>query len=232
MPVDSPSWQSYSELFTQMANTIVDFILPAVSFGLFAGLKPGPLGVFVIHETLSSGFKAGTRASLAPFLTDVPIIAAAFIFLTLLQEISFVLAAISLCGGLYILFLSIRIFKSRKRGFENSQSSNSSFWTAVRLNFLNPGPYLFWFTVGGTYLVIGTLMQSAAFVIFSVGVLVLSKILVAFLSLHFRSFLSSNGYRNVMVTLALLMCAFGLQLIYRAYSLSELGSVPDLSGLK
>lgn len=202
-----------------MPELFWNFILPAVSFGLVAGLKPGPLGVLVIHRTLTSGFRAGARASLAPLVTDVPIIAAAFCFLSFFREVNFVIAGVSLFGGLYVLYLGYRIFTSRKKGFDNTPDSGSDFWTAVSLNFLNPGPYLFWFTVGGTYLVVGSLFQGAVFVVCSVGVLVLSKMFTALLALYFKPFLSSDGYRNVMFVLAGCMCVFGLQLIYRAYCL-------------
>lgn len=211
-------------------SDIFHFILPAISFGLVAGLKPGPLGVFVIQQTLSGGFGAGMRASLAPFVTDVPIIAAAFLLLSYFQQATSVIAGISLCGGLYALYLGYRILTSSKNGFTDLETSGD-FWAAVRLNFLNPGPYLFWFSVGGAYLLAGTFLQSAAFVTFSVGFLVLSKMFVALLSLHFRSYLSSNGYRYTMYVLAIIMCAFGIQLIFRAAMLSELGSMQDTNAL-
>jgi hypothetical protein len=51
-----------------------EFFFAALSFGLAAGLKPGPLGIIVIQQTLSKGLRAGVRASLAPLITDGPII--------------------------------------------------------------------------------------------------------------------------------------------------------------
>ena len=63
-----------------------EFFLSALSFGLAAGLKPGPLGVIVIQQTLSRGLPAGVRASLAPLVTDGPIIIAALWFLSWLTD--------------------------------------------------------------------------------------------------------------------------------------------------
>ncbi|HTE39574.1 MAG TPA: hypothetical protein VK629_02020 [Steroidobacteraceae bacterium] len=53
-----------------------EFFFAALSFGLAAGLKSGPLGVIVIQQTLSKGLPAGVLASLAPLITDGPIIIA------------------------------------------------------------------------------------------------------------------------------------------------------------
>jgi threonine/homoserine/homoserine lactone efflux protein len=49
---------------------MTEFFFSALSFGLAAGLKPGPLGIIVIQQTLSKGLSAGVRASLAPLITD------------------------------------------------------------------------------------------------------------------------------------------------------------------
>ena len=50
-----------------------EFYFSALSFGLAAGLKPGPLGIVVIQQTLSRGLRSGLRASMAPLITDGPI---------------------------------------------------------------------------------------------------------------------------------------------------------------
>jgi threonine/homoserine/homoserine lactone efflux protein len=45
------------------------FVLAALTFGVVAGIKPGPLGVYVIHQTMSKGLYSGFLASLAPIVT-------------------------------------------------------------------------------------------------------------------------------------------------------------------
>ena len=72
-----------------------EFFLSALSFGFAAGLKPGPLGVIVIQQTLSRGLPAGVRASLAPLITDGPIIIAALWFLSQFKSIDLFAAALS-----------------------------------------------------------------------------------------------------------------------------------------
>jgi len=50
-------------------------LITAFTFGLGAGVAPGPLQAIVITSTLQRGFGAGWRVAMGPLLTDTPIIA-------------------------------------------------------------------------------------------------------------------------------------------------------------
>ena len=50
------------------------FLFSGVVFGLSAGLSPGPLLTLVISETLKHNAKEGIKVSIAPILTDLPIV--------------------------------------------------------------------------------------------------------------------------------------------------------------
>ena len=91
-----------------------EFFLSALAFGLAAGLKPGPLGVIVMQQALSRGLLAGVRASLAPLITDGPIIIVAVFLLTRLPQ-GF-LNGIGIVGGLYLLVLAARLLTALLRG--------------------------------------------------------------------------------------------------------------------
>jgi hypothetical protein len=130
-----------------------EFFFAALSFGLAAGLKPGPLGIIVIQQTLSKGLAAGIRASLAPLITDGPIIIAALWLLTEFKSIDLFAAALGLLGGMYLVWLAVKILRVREISLAGKLDSRNSLFTAVKINLLNPGPYLFWFTVGGSYIV-------------------------------------------------------------------------------
>jgi threonine/homoserine/homoserine lactone efflux protein len=197
-----------------------EFFLSALSFGLAAGLKPGPLGIIVIQQTLSSGFSAGVRASLAPLVTDGPIIVAALWFLSRFKNIDLFAAALSLLGGAYLFWLAVRMFRVSEISLAGKLRSHHSFATAVKVNFLNPGPYLFWFTVGGSYIIRGSATESLIFVVTSIGTLIASKIAVAVLAVRFFPSLESRGYLLTMKLLAGTLVWFGLVSILRA---GELG---------
>ncbi len=201
-----------------------EFFFSALSFGLAAGIKPGPLGIVVIQQTLSRGLPAGVRASLAPLITDGPIIIAALWLLSKFKSIDLLAAAMSLAGGIYLLWLATKMFRVRDISLSEKLRSQGSLATAVKVNLLNPGPYLFWFTVGGSYIIRGTAVESAVFVVTAIGALIASKVAVAVLASRFLPALESRGYLLAMKFLAATMVSFGLLSIVRAAELGFSGA--------
>jgi hypothetical protein len=122
------------------------FFLSALSFGLASGLKPGPLGVLVIQQTLSRGLPAGVRTSLAPLITDGPIIIAALWLLSQFKTIDLFVAALSLVGGAYLLWLSAKMLRINSISLSAQLRSGSSLVTALPCSAIRqscdiPGPY-------------------------------------------------------------------------------------------
>lgn len=199
---------------------MTEFFLSALSFGLAAGLKPGPLGVIVIQQALSRGLLAGMRASLAPLITDGPIIITALWLLPLFKSIELFAAVLHVVGGAYLLWLSARMFRVNDISLTAKLRSEGSLATAVKVNLLNPGPYLFWFTVGGNYIIRGSAIESLVFVVTAIGALIAAKVAVAVLAVRFFPSLESPGYLLTMKFFAGALLWFGLVSIWRA---AELG---------
>ncbi len=86
------------------------------------------------------------------------------------------------------------MFRINEISLAGKLKAQSSLATAVKVNFLNPGPYLFWFTVGGNYIVRGSTAESLVFVITSIGALIVSKVTVAVLAVRFFPSLEGRGY--------------------------------------
>ncbi len=55
----------------------ISLLFSGVVFGLSGGLSPGPLLTLVVSETLKHGIKEGVKVSIAPLITDPPIVIAA-----------------------------------------------------------------------------------------------------------------------------------------------------------
>jgi threonine/homoserine/homoserine lactone efflux protein len=187
-----------------------EYIISALVFGLTAGLKPGPLGIVVIQQTLEHGLKSGIRASFAPIITDGPIIFATLVLLTQFKDITLFIGLLSLVGGLYLLWIAIKILKIQEINISKSLDTPKPLATAIKVSLLSPNPYLFWFTVGGTYSALGTKAESIAFIVVSIGTLVLSKMAVALVTFNFRELLDSRAYLWVMRILGMLLAVFGL----------------------
>jgi threonine/homoserine/homoserine lactone efflux protein len=126
------------------------YIFAGVSFGFAAAVQPGPLLLYLISETLRSGWKRTLPAVFSPLITDGPI---ALVCLLLLSTLPWnFLQLIQVCGGLFILYLAVRAYHAWKRYREMAlqpASSRKTLLTSVIVNFLNPGPYLGWSLVIG-----------------------------------------------------------------------------------
>ncbi len=194
-----------------------EYILSALVFGLTAGFKPGPLGIVVIQQTLTHGLKYGIRASLAPIITDGPIIFAALFILTQFKDVTLFIGILSFLGGLYLLWLSLKILQLKDINVSKSLGTPTSLATAIRVNLLSPNPYLFWFTVGGAYLARGSQAESITFISVAIGTLVLSKMAVAWIASNFRELLDSRAYLWVMRLLGGLLLIFGFLLLNQSY---------------
>ena len=115
-----------------------EYVLSAFVFGLTAGFKPGSLGIVVIQQTLTHGLKYGIRASLAPIITDGPIIFAALAILTQFKDIALFVGILSFIGGLYLLWLSLKILKLKEINVSKSLGNPTSLGTASATAFIVP----------------------------------------------------------------------------------------------
>ena len=141
------------------------FAIAAITFGLVAGLKPGPLGVFVIHQTMSKGYFQGFLSSLAPVLTDGPIILLALLLTLQINDLNWFISLISILGAVYLTNISYNIFKAPGSVTPYDRGiGKSSLATAVKINLLNPTPYIFWLVIGTGYILMGSKSDAAIFI--------------------------------------------------------------------
>lgn len=199
---------------------MIEYITAALIFGASGGLSPGPLSVIVIYETLSRGFRAGVMVALSPLFTDVPIMAAALLLFSQVQDTAWLQILLSVIGGLYLLRLGYKsLVVTRVPMPEAPDVRLGPFLTGIKMNFLNPNPYLFWFTVAGPYLISGTISTTLAFLTTFLSVLISLKILIAFGVSRFRSFLHGKTYDLIMKALALCLLGYGALFIFKAVRL-------------
>ena len=187
-------------------------LLAALTFGLTAGLKPGPLSIFVIHQTLSHGLRAGIVASLAPFASDGPIIIASYFIISSFKQFDLFIATLSIVGAAFLAFIAIRLLIQNPEP-DSESSSPASFATAVKLNLLNPAPYIFWGTVGGVYMTQGTLSAGLGFIIIFLLTLSLTKILLAGSLRALGARFSRRAYHYLLKTLSILLLLFAANLL-------------------
>ena len=190
-------------------------VIAAVTFGLAAGLNPGPLGVFVIHQTMSRGIRSGLFASCIPLLTDLPIVILVAILTYKLGEIEWFISGVSIAGSLYLAFIAYRIWNAPRQIDPSATAKADVNWlTGLKMNFLNPVPYIFWGTVGSIYINMGTLFEACTFVFVMLLTLCSCKFVVAVAIRYLGERFNPRIYSAILRSLSVPMLLFSAKLLY------------------
>jgi threonine/homoserine/homoserine lactone efflux protein len=187
------------------------FLTTGILLGLSGGLTPGPLLTLVISETLRHGAGAGIRVSLAPLVTDLPIVAAAVIILAKLSDVQPLLGLIALGGAAFLVYLGIESLRFQGVDIGANPIRPQSLKKGVIANFLNPNPYLFWFSIGAPTVIKAARVDTLSAVLFVAGfylLLVGSKLVVAVLVGKSRRLLNSKHYIYAIRCLGFVLLAF------------------------
>jgi threonine/homoserine/homoserine lactone efflux protein len=193
----------------------MEIIIAALTLGITAGLKPGPLGIYVIHQTLLHGARSGLLASFAPFVSDGPIILGSFLLVNSFKQFDIFITIISVLGALYIAFIALRLMLTSPVA-QQPVAAPSSFLTAVKINLLNPAPYIFWSTVGGTYLLQNDLADATVFAILFLATLSITKFTMALSIKTLGDRFSDRLIAHALKILALLLMVFAFRLFIGA----------------
>jgi threonine/homoserine/homoserine lactone efflux protein len=198
-----------------VSGELLAALAAGVTLGVPSGLAPGPLLTVVITQTLRHGPREGALIAAAPLVTDLPIIVAGLLLLGALQDATWLFAAISVAGGIYVMRLAWETWHSGPVTVDATAEPPRSLRRGVVVNLLNPHVYLFWGTVGVPLMLRlggGLALPPWAFAAAFFGCLVGGKVGVAWLVGRSRHLLEGAGYRRVMRMLAVLLALFALLL--------------------
>ena len=208
------------------------FILPAISFALSATTVPGPLTAYIVNTTLTQGWRKALLVVLSPLITDAPIIILmTFILGQLPPE---VLNLIRIGGGLLLLYIAYGAWQQYQSGvmFEavNAETPPAGIqtWrrvmlTGVMMNYLSPGPYLFWATVNGPLLISAlevSAVHALVFLLAFYGTFMIGLCGWVFLFHHIRQVDERYLRMVILLTIGLLLW-FGTSLIMTAVGLDN-----------
>lgn len=191
----------------------ITFLFSGVVLGLSAGLSPGPLLTLVISETLKHDIKEGIKVSVAPLLTDLPIVLITILVLSRLSNMLPVLGIVSLLGCAFLSYLGFESITFKGVDIDVEQAKPQSIKKGVIANFLNPSPYMFWFTIGAPLVLKAlkiSLFSASLFILGFYVFLVGSKVLVAIVIGKSRFFLKSRNYVYTIRFLGVILLVFAL----------------------
>lgn len=197
--------------------TKISFLFSGIIFGLSAGLSPGPLLTLVVSETLRFNTKEGIKVSIAPLITDLPIVLAIVFIISQLSDIHPILGAISLLGAIFLAYLGYGNIRFKGVEIDVEQIKPQSLKKGIIANILNPHPYLFWFTVGAPLTIKAAKVGFVSSVLFIIGfylLLIGSKILVAIVIGKSRRFLTSKSYVYANKFLGILLLIFAILFVW------------------
>jgi len=166
---------------------MIVYLLQGAGLGFMGASQPGPFQAFIISQSLQLGWRKALRAALAPLLSDGPIIL--LVLLLLRQVPQFLQRSLFIAGGLFLLLLAWYAWNSwRDQAGERVATDNISDHTllkAVAMNFLSPGPYIYWSLVAGPIFLTGWRESPGCGIAFISGfylvmVITLSAIIVTF----------------------------------------------------
>lgn len=186
-------------------------LLTAFTFGLGAGIAPGPLQTLVITSTLQRGFGAGWRVAMGPLITDTPIIALSVLVLSSLP--SGALDGMAIAGGAVLIGLGVWSVRTESAAATEHEmvAGRADLWRGAVVNLLNPHPWIFWLGAGAPLLVSAWRRTPALAVgVLAVfyGLLIGLKVVTAWLVARARRRLSP-GWRVRLVRVGALLLAAG-----------------------
>jgi threonine/homoserine/homoserine lactone efflux protein len=201
---------------------MINFLLTGIILGIYSGFSPGPLLVLVVSQTLKHGYIEGVKVACAPVITDLPIILITLLFISLISGYSSILGVISILGGIYLGYMAYQSFKTRGWTGNIELEQPKSLTKGATVNFLNPSPYLFWITIGGPLLIQAhaeSPLSAILFIIGFYGLLIGSKIFLAYFTGKSRDFLTGRRYIYIMRIIGLILVVFAIYFIINGIQL-------------
>jgi threonine/homoserine/homoserine lactone efflux protein len=200
-------------------SLLLSLTLQGAALGLTAAASPGPFQTLLISESLAGGWRRGAPVAFAPLVTDLPIILLTLFLLDQMPEAF--LRGISLAGGLFVLYLAWSLWQGWRSGSgsspvdEGQVNVRQGLGRGVLVNFLSPGPYLFWGLVNGPIL-LNALRQSplhgGAFVLGFYGIFILGLLCLAGI-FHQARRLGPQLVRALLLASILILLVFGALLL-------------------
>lgn len=207
---------------------MIELAVRGITLGLNAGLSPGPLQTYVIQTSLMLGWRRSLIVALSPLITDLPIII--LIVFVLSQFPPAFIQLIQLAGGLFLLYLAWNTWKDIQRGARIGEAKAGTTPTsrrrillrAVQMNYLSPGPYIFWGTINGPLLIQGlqqSVLHGIGFLVGFYGTFLGLLCGLILLTDRLRN-LSDRANRLILVSLTLILAVFGVSLIVQGLGIT------------
>lgn len=195
---------------------MLPYILQGLTLGFAAGVQPGPFQTYLITQSLANGWRKTLIAAFAPLVSDGPIILVTL--LVLKQMPASLQRGLYIAGGLFILYLAWSSIQQWRNFDENAEEAptTQNLWKAATMNFISPGPYIFWSLVSGPIFLKG-LSEAASrgigFMVAFYGTMISLNIVLIIL-VGLASQIGGRIRRGLLLFASIALGAFGLYQLY------------------
>ncbi len=189
--------------------------------GLSGALVPGPLLAMNIAESARRGFWVGPILVGGHGIMEVAMVAALTLGLSRVLEQGLLAAAIGIGGGLFLLYMGYGLFRTPAQLPVNDASppslGRSPLVAGALVSLANPYWFLWWATVGSSYVIWALSLGAAGLLLFYLGH-ILSDLswysLVSFLISRGKRIIRPRVYRGLLWGCGAFMLALGGYFIY------------------
>jgi len=182
----------------------MEFYSFSIFMGFLAGIVPGSLFILLVSETLTHGLYAGVRVSFAPVVSDLFVVIASVVAVSMASDITGLIPIVSVIGCAYISYLGYGLLKYRPETVQSIK--RLSVFQLLTVNFFNPKVYLFWIAIGAPFMVDHTdsVVDYVLFVVVFYTVVVIVKLGIVFVVMKVRNLLTGKLY---LYTMRILGCS-------------------------
>jgi threonine/homoserine/homoserine lactone efflux protein len=136
-------------------HSFLFYLALGAGYGFAAAVQPGPFQTYVISRALGHGWRRTLPASVAPLLSDAPIVTISLLVLSRLP--AWLQQTLNVAGGLFILYLALNTYRNWQRqknvsNLETVSTARQGVVKAAAVNILSPAPYIYWALVAGPIL--------------------------------------------------------------------------------
>lgn len=204
---------------------MIVLLLQTAALGFASGVMPGPLLAFLFLETLRRGGRKAVWLVAAPLVSDGPIAAVTLGLLGQADERF--LRIVEGAGGVLLAALAARVLLDLRRDTPGGQGKSggpppdslaAALRRGVAINFLGPGPWVFWGAVFGPLVVEEWRSSPAAgaLLVICFYASFLSTMAAAVLLFAQARRLAGRGRRIARLAGAIVLLLFALRLWWRA----------------
>jgi len=195
---------------------MLPYILQGITLGFAAGAQPGPFQTYLITQSLANGWRKTLIAAFAPLVSDGPIILVTLFALKQMPES--LQRGLYIAGGLFILYLAWSSIQQWRNFDENTGEAptTQNLWKAATMNFISPGPYIFWSLVSGPIFLKGLNEASSCGIGFMVAFYgtMISLNIVLIILVGLASQIGGRIRRSLLLFASIALSAFGLYQLY------------------